>query len=108
MPISRFLANLWESGKYETYMRKLVDAFNPQTIDGLMCRSMLSVDWQGNLFDCDFNRMLDLGVARRNASNIPNLNDLSLDELCHRPIVTGKHCFGCTAGTGSSCSGSLE
>lgn len=108
MPISRFLADLCESGQYESYMRKLVDAFNPATIDVLMCRSMLSVDWLGNLFDCDFNQMLDLDVASRGATNILHLHDQSLDELRHRPIVTGKHCFGCTAGAGSSCSGSLK
>lgn len=108
MPISRFLADLLESGKYETYMRKLVDAFNPATIEGLMCRSMLSVDWQGNLFDCDFNQMLNLGVASRRVMNILDLDDEALDELQRRSIVTGKHCFGCTAGAGSSCSGSLQ
>lgn len=108
MPISRFLADLLESGKYETYMRKLVEAFNPATIDGLMCRSMLSVDWQGNLFDCDFNQMLNLRVASRRVTNILDLDDEALDELRRRSIVTGKHCFGCTAGAGSSCSGSLQ
>ncbi len=108
MPISRFLADLLESGQYESYMRKLVDAFNPATIDGVMCRSMLSVDWQGNLFDCDFNQMLDLGVASPRATNILDLDDQSLNTLRHRSIVTGKHCFGCTAGAGSSCSGSLQ
>ncbi len=108
MPISRFLADLYEGGKYESYMQKLVEAFNPSTVEGLMCRSMLSVDWQGNLFDCDFNQMLDLGVAHRRSTNILELSDQSLDELRSRLIVTGKHCFGCTAGAGSSCSGSLS
>ncbi len=108
MPISRFLADLLEGGKYESYMRKLVDAFNPATIDGLMCRSMLSVDWQGNLFDCDFNQMLDLRVASPRTTNILDLDEQSLNALRHRSIVTGKHCFGCTAGAGSSCSGSLQ
>ena len=108
MPISRFLADLLESGKYESYMQKLVAAFNPATIDGLMCRSMLSVDWLGNLFDCDFNQMLNLGVASRRVTNILELDAEALDELRSRSIVTGKHCFGCTAGAGSSCSGSLQ
>ncbi len=108
MPISRFLAHLLESGQYDAYMRQLVEAFNPATIDGLMCRTMLSVDWQGNLFDCDFNQMLNLRVAIRGVTNILDLNDQSLDELRHRSIVTGKHCYGCTAGAGSSCSGSLQ
>lgn len=108
MPISRYLADLVENGKYESYMQKLVDAFNPATLDGLMCRSMLSVDWQGHLFDCDFNQMLDLGVASTQATNILNLDSQSLAALQGRAIVTGKHCFGCTAGAGSSCSGSLQ
>ncbi len=118
MPISRFLDDLAESGQYDAYMQKLVNAFNPATIDGLMCRSMLSVDWLGNLFDCDFNQMLELGVMGPAANgaggpaarptNILELRDGMIDELRHRDIVTGKHCFGCTAGAGSSCSGSLQ
>ena len=108
MPISRFLADLSESGKYDAYMQKLVEAFNPTTVDGLMCRTMLSVDWLGNLFDCDFNQMLDLPIVGRDATNILNLSDQSLAELQSRSIVTNKHCFGCTAGAGSSCSGSLN
>ncbi len=108
MPISRFLADLCASGKYEAYMQKLVDVFNPATVNGLMCRTMLSVDWQGNLYDCDFNQMLALGVVGRSSTNILGLSDAALEVLRQRPIVTGKHCFGCTAGAGSSCSGSLQ
>lgn len=108
MPISRFLADLLENGKYEPYMRKLVDAFNPATLDALMCRSMVSVDWQGNLFDCDFNQMLDLKVNQIGSTNILALDDAAFALLRSREIVTGKHCFGCTAGAGSSCSGSLQ
>ena len=108
MPISRFLADLCETGRFESYMRKLVAAFNPATIDGLMCRSMLSVDWQGQLFDCDFNQMLNLGIASGRATNVLDLDDQLLAELQYRLIVTGRHCFGCTAGAGSSCSGSLQ
>lgn len=108
MPISRFLVDLSESGQYDAYMQKLVDAFNPTTIKGLMCRSMLSVDWLGNLFDCDFNQMLGLGVTGLQSTNILHLSDQVIEGLRHRSIVTGKHCFGCTAGAGSSCSGSLQ
>lgn len=108
MPISRFLADLFQTGRYESYMEKLVNAFNPATVDQLMCRALLSVDWQGNLFDCDFNQMLELGVTRRDSVNILDLDDQALDDLRARPIVTGKHCFGCTAGAGSSCSGTLK
>lgn len=105
MPISRFLADLLERGRYESYMEKLITAFNPQTVDGLMCRTMLSVDWQGDLYDCDFNQMLDLPVACR--PNVLTLTNDDLNNLLHRSIVTGRHCFGCTAGSGSSCGGSL-
>lgn len=108
MPISRFLADLLQLGQFESYMQKLVEAFNPDTIEGLMCRSMLSVDWQGNIFDCDFNQMLGLPIAGRGSNNVLTLNQQDLAELIHRTIVTGKHCFGCTAGAGSSCSGSLK
>ena len=108
MPISRFLSDLYEHGQYDAYMQKLVDAFNPATIDGLMCRSMLSVDWRGNLFDCDFNQMLELGVTNLGSLNILDLSNQTIEGLKHRTIVTGKHCFGCTAGAGSSCSGSLQ
>lgn len=108
MPISRFLADLLRSGRYDAYMRTLVDAFNPATVDGLMCRTMLSVDWRGNLFDCDFNQMLGLGIGAGESLNILNLDDQTLAALRQRPIVTGRHCFGCTAGRGSSCQGSLR
>lgn len=108
LPISRFLDDLRESGRYETYMRKLVEAFNPATLEGLMCRSTMSVDWEGNLFDCDFNQMLQLepqpGVPRR----IEELDAAGLARWLARPVATGRHCFGCTAGAGSSCGGALS
>lgn len=108
LPISRFLDSLLKSGQYEAYMHKLVEAFNPATVDHLMCRTMLSVDWQGNLFDCDFNQMLELRVSTPGSRNVLDVDDAAFSRLSHRRIVTGKHCFGCTAGAGSSCSGSLE
>lgn len=108
MPISRFLADLLESGRYDAYMRKLVEAFNPMTLDGVMCRTLVSVDWRGDLFDCDFNQMLDLPIADPARRNILNLDAAAIEALRHRNIVTGKHCFGCTAGAGSGCSGSLQ
>jgi len=104
MPISRFLADLLETGQLESYMQKLLDAFNPATLDGLMCRSMLSVGWDGQLYDCDFNQMLDLGCTR---SQLRTVWDFDLRVLENRPIATGRHCFGCTAGAGSSCSGEI-
>lgn len=108
MPISRFLDDLLEAEQYEHYMQTLVQSFNPATFDSLMCRTTLSVDWQGNLHDCDFNQMLELGLDRNVPQSITELDDAGLARLAHRPIVTGQHCFGCTAGAGSSCQGSLR
>lgn len=104
MPISRFLADLLESGRFEAYLQKLVTAFNPATLDGLMCRSTLSVDWRGGLYDCDFNQMLELPLV---TSAPQHISDFDLGALQRRRIATGRHCFGCTAGAGSSCQGTL-
>lgn len=104
MPISRFLDDLLRTGNYDQYMQTLVDAFNPATADGLMCRTMISVDWQGRLFDCDFNQMLDLPMESRAPQTI---QDFDLARLINRQIATGRHCFGCTAGAGSGCQGRI-
>lgn len=104
MPIRRFLEYLRRSGNEERYMRKLVEAFNPATVEGLMCRTLVSVDWTGRLFDCDFNQMLELGVACELPQTISDF-DPSLFE--GREVMTGAHCFGCTAGAGSSCGGAV-
>jgi radical SAM/Cys-rich protein len=104
MPIKRFLEYLRRSGNEERYMRKLVEAFNPHAVKGLMCRSILSVDWTGRLYDCDFNQMLELGVAPELPQTI---SDFELEQFAERRIVTGAHCFGCTAGAGSSCGGAV-
>ena len=104
MPISRYLEWLEHSGNVAGYMEKLVQAFNPATVDGLMCRDTISVGWDGRLFDCDFNQMLDLPVDRRGPQTITDL--LAAPALLSHPVVTGPHCFGCTAGAGSSCGGS--
>jgi radical SAM/Cys-rich protein len=104
MPIARYLDWLRSSGNEQAYMQKLVSAFNPVTLDGLMCRTMLSVGWQGNLYDCDFNQMLELPVS----SNLPQtIFDLDPLEFEKRKIMTAGHCFGCTAGAGSSCGGAV-
>ena len=104
MPIRRFLDYLRRSGNEERYMRKLVEAFNPATIEGLMCRTLVSVDWTGRLYDCDFNQMLELGVA----PGLPQtIADFDPEQFAARPIMTGAHCFGCTAGAGSSCGGAV-
>jgi len=103
MPISRFLEWLIDSRNLEGYMERLVTAFNPGAVSGLMCRNTLSVAWDGRLYDCDFNQMLDLGVA----SGAPrHIRDFQVQALEARSIVVGRHCFGCTAGAGSSCGGS--
>ncbi len=104
LPISRFLDDLLRSGQYEAYLRKLVEAFNPAAVDGVMCRTMISVDWQGRLYDCDFNQMLELPLD----ANVPQtIHDFDLARLAARRIVTGRHCYGCTAGSGSSCQGRI-
>lgn len=104
MPIRRFLEYLRRSGNEERYMRKLVEAFNPATVEGLMCRTLVSVDWTGRLFDCDFNQMLGLGVADELPQTIAGFDPTLFEG---REVVTGAHCFGCTAGAGSSCGGAV-
>ena len=104
MPIKRFLGYLRRSGNEERYMQKLLDAFNPATVENLMCRNLISVDWTGKLYDCDFNQMLDLGVEENMPQTVAEFNP---EKLNHRRIVTGAHCFGCTAGSGSSCGGAV-
>ena len=102
MPIKRFLDYLRRSGNEERYMRKLVEAFNPSAVEGLMCRNLVSVDWEGRLYDCDFNQMLELGVA----PGLPRMiAEFDPEKFAARPITTGAHCFGCSAGAGSSCGG---
>jgi radical SAM/Cys-rich protein len=108
MPISRFLEDLLTSGFYDEYMQKLWKAFNAATLEGVMCRTMLSVDWLGNLFDCDFNQMLELGLKPNAPRHIRDLDESSLRAFHNRSIATGRHCLGCTAGAGSSCQGSLQ
>jgi radical SAM/Cys-rich protein len=104
MPISRFLDDLLQSGRYDAYMRKLLDAYNPATVAGVMCRTTLSVGWDGQLYDCDFNQMLDLHLT----PDLPqNIRDFDMRQLEQRSIVTGQHCYGCTAVCGSGCQGAI-
>ncbi len=102
MPISRFLEYLVESGNLEGYMERLASAFNPAAARGVMCRTTISVGWDGTLYDCDFNQMLDLPVGYRAPRHV---RDFDPARLARRRIVTARHCFGCTAGGGSSCGG---
>jgi radical SAM/Cys-rich protein len=106
MPISRFLEWLETSGNLRAYMELLVNAYNPATVAGLMCRNTLSVGWDGRIYDCDFNQMLDLD-ARYTDGRPAHIRDFDPARLGARSIVTGRHCFGCTAGAGSSCGGSI-
>lgn len=103
LPISRFLDYLLETDNYAEYMAALSDAFNPATVDGLMCRYTLSVSWEGFIYDCDFNQMLDLKVG----TTAQHIADFNLDALMQRHIVVNQHCYGCTAGAGSSCGGEI-
>jgi radical SAM/Cys-rich protein len=104
MPISRFLEFLLETGNYDGYMERLANAFNPSATEGLMCRYTLSVGWDGALYDCDFNQMLEL----KTGFGAPvHIRDFDPEKLHRRRIVTNNHCYGCTAGSGSSCGGSI-
>jgi len=104
MPIHRFAHALERDGAADTYRTLLRDSFNPATVDGLMCRSLISVSWDGRLFDCDFNQVLNLPMP----SAPPTVFSLgSLEGFGEEAVATGAHCFGCTAGAGSSCSGAL-
>ncbi len=103
MPISRYLDYLLTSGNYESYMAKLVNAFNPVAAENVMCRNTISVGWDGFLYDCDFNQMLELHVQCKNK----HISEFDMDMLNSREIIIGQHCYGCTAGSGSSCGGSV-
>ena len=109
MPIKRFAEQLARLGRHDEYMRLLVDSFNPGTLEGLMCRDHLSVSWDGRLFDCDFNQMLELplGAAPRHLRELLAAPH-PLAALAAAPIATAAHCFGCAAGAGSSCGGALS
>lgn len=102
MPISRYLEYLLRTENFEDYMTSLVNAYNPAAAKGVMCRNTISVSWDGLLYDCDFNQMLELKVQPKDSQR---LETFSLEKLLDRDIVLGQHCFGCTAGSGSSCGG---
>lgn len=104
MPVSRYLDYLLTTGNYETYMAKLINAFNPAAAKGVMCRNTISISWDGFLYDCDFNQMLDLKVSCKNSGHLSTFN---LDTLNKRAIELNQHCYGCTAGFGSSCGGAV-
>ena len=118
MPIKRFEHALQRDGEYDRYMQTLIDAHRPSNVEQVMCRDLISVGWQGSLYDCDFNQMLQMPIAPSRFGSADDehvvertarkLWELPADALIGRPIRTGTHCFGCTAGAGSSCTGSLS
>ena len=103
LPISRFLDYLIASENYEDYMISLVDAYNPAAVENVMCTNTISVSWDGWLYDCDFNQMLDLKVA----SKVKHIREYNEELLNNRNIIISQHCYGCTAGAGSSCQGAV-
>jgi radical SAM/Cys-rich protein len=105
MPIKRFAHQLAREGRADEYQSLLVDHFNPETVPELMCRHLVSVSWDGRLFDCDFNQMLQIPAAAK-AATLWEIDDF--DSFAGKAVATGPHCFGCTAGSGSSCSGALQ
>ena len=108
MPIARFASYLKRNDQLQEYMEVLKDAFNPATVEGLMCRNTINVSWQGEVFDCDFNQMMKLGLSGREGEKGLYVWDIDPAAFREIPIRTGNHCFGCTAGHGSSCGGALE
>ena len=106
MPIQRFGSMLVSKGQFNSYMELLRSAHREDNLDQVMCRSLLSVDWQGYLYDCDFNQLLGLAIRDAGKPRV-HLSEISVARLEDRPIRVADHCFGCTAGQGSSCSGAL-
>jgi len=104
MPISRFAAWLHQNGEHEKYMQLLIENFNPTSVAGLMCRNTLSIGWRGEVYDCDFNQMLDMQWQNGQPQFLWDIDPTKLEG---RQIMTGDHCFGCTAGAGSSCGGAI-
>jgi radical SAM/Cys-rich protein len=104
-PIARFADDLRQHGQWDSYLELLANSFNPATVTGLMCRTTLSVDYRGRLYDCDFNQMLDLPLAGKEPRSLWDLDPAKLDD---QSIRTGVHCLACTAGCGSSCTGALR
>lgn len=107
LPVSRFASWLRHNGKYEEYLALLIEAFNPATVEGLMCRDTINVSWEGEVFDCDFNQMMKLPLGATGGVR-KHLWELDPEKLAGAAITTATHCFGCTAGAGSSCGGAIE
>jgi radical SAM/Cys-rich protein len=106
MPITRYQTHLKLCGEYEKYMALLESSFNASTLDQVMCRNLISIGWEGTIYDCDFNQMLDLPIRDAEGRAL-HISTLSVDQVQHLPITVGNHCYACTAGSGSSCGGAL-
>jgi radical SAM/Cys-rich protein len=106
MPITRYATHLKLRGEYDRYREVLESNFNAATLDQVMCRNLISIGWEGWVYDCDFNQMLDLPMTDAAGRRL-NISSLSLDQVANRPIIVGNHCYACTAGSGSSCGGAL-
>jgi radical SAM/Cys-rich protein len=106
MPIMRFGSMLISKGQFDDYMDLLRESYQAPNLQGVMCRSLISVDWQGYVYDCDFNQMLGLPMEMKDREKL-HISDIEIDDLTGKIIVTGDHCYGCTAGQGCSCSGAL-
>jgi radical SAM/Cys-rich protein len=106
MPITRYAMHLKLRGEYESYMALLESSFNAATLDQVMCRDLVSIGWDGSVYDCDFNQMLDLPLLDADSQRL-NIAELSVEQLLYRSIQVGNHCYACTAGCGSSCGGAL-
>jgi len=106
MPITRYETHLKLLDEYESYMSLLAESYNASTLDRVMCRNLISIGWEGSIYDCDFNQMLELRL-RDQTGNRLNIKSLSLRDVIDRQVTVGDHCYACTAGSGSSCSGAL-
>jgi radical SAM/Cys-rich protein len=106
MPITRYATHLKLRGEYDRYVQLLENNFNAATLDQVMCRNLISIGWDGSVYDCDFNQMLDLPLMDA-ANERLNISSLTLDQVANRPIIVADHCYACTAGSGSSCGGAL-
>ena len=106
MPITRYATHLKLRGEYDSYMNLLESSFNPSTLEQVMCRNLISVGWEGAVYDCDFNQMLDLPI-RDHAGKPLHITSLSTEQVRNHAITIGDHCYACTAGAGSSCGGTL-
>ena len=103
MPISRYANNLKRTGKMEEYMQLLIDNFNPKAAHNVMCKELISISWDGKVYDCDFNQMLDLKINSKNNT----VFNCKIQGLVDKKIEVSQHCYGCTAGAGSSCQGTI-